>query len=238
MLTRTLRQLRTYYMLEGGVDLLLTNQTRPTLTLAGWIRPPEICGPTPLGVEQTGGTSPHYTPYTMPVGRIISCTADGPQGQALAPGDSVEAHTYLLLTSSGAVTLTGVALFHLSKYSPDRSPGPLAGHLPTLVISVTPKVPIDRTLSLQQKSSEVIIQAPPGVQLLDQTYVICQGAANRGWAEGTGHDYWEPLSTNVLQRPDCAGSGLTVALWEYAVGAGGYEVVQGQQGQYSGPPFP
>ncbi len=221
-----------------AVDLSLTNQTQPTLTLAGWIRPPETCGATPLSIEQTGGTSPHYTPYPMPVSRIIFCTADGPDGQALAPGETVEAHTYLLLTSSGDVTLTGVALFHLSKVSPESSPGPLTGHLPTLVISVMPQVPGDRIFSLQQEDSKVVIQAPSGLQLLDQTYVICQFDANHPWASGIGHDYWESLSTNVLQRPACAGNGLTFAQWNYAVGAAGYEVVQGQQGQYSGPPFP
>lgn len=221
-----------------AVDLSLTNQAHAALTLAGWIRPPGGCGPTPLSVEQTGGTSPHYTPFTMPVSRIISCTLDSPGGQTLAPGDTVQAHTYLLLTSSGDVTLTGIALFYLSEKSADSSSGPLAGHLPTLVISVMPQIPTDRTLVLQQESTQITIQAPSDIQLLDQTYEICQFAPNAPWASGTGHDYWESLSTNVLQRPGCAGVGLTFAQWKYAVGAAGYEVVQGQQGQYTGPSFP
>ncbi len=221
-----------------AVDLALTNQAHPTLTLAGWIRPPGVCGPTPLSVEQTGGTSPHYTPYPMPVARIMSCMNDGPQGQALAPGGTVEAHTYLLLASSGTVTLTGLALFHFSKNSPESSPGPLAGHLPTLLLHVAPQVPADRTLSLQQEGSEVVIHAPSGLQVLGQSYVICQDAAQHPWASGTGHDYWKPLSAHALQRPPCEGIDFSFAQWNYAAGAAGYEVVQGQQGQYVCPPVP
>jgi hypothetical protein len=174
----------------------------------------------------------------MPVALTIHCPAIGPYGQALPPGATVSAHLDLLLTKTGKVTLTGLVWFLLSTNSPDSGPGPLDGHLPTLPLSITTQIPPDRILQLQQGNFEVGIRAPTGLQLLDRSYIICQDAANHALPLGTGHSYWESLATLVLHPLACAGSNWTLKLWKYAVGAEGYEVVQGQQGQYTGPPFP
>lgn len=221
-----------------AVDLSLTNRTHPTLILSGAIVP-NVCNFSALLARQTGGTSPHYIPYGTPVLTIYSCPIlrinSGPM---LFAGKTVTAHTYVLLTSSDDVTLTGEASFYLSGEKPQRGPGPLAGHLPTLLIHVTPQVPANRMLSLQQENNAVVVHALLGLHLLDQVYLICQDSAHHPWASGIGHTNWEMLSTNVLRRPDCAGTGLIVSQWNYAIGAVGYEVIQGQQGKYAGQHFP
>lgn len=228
-----------------AVDLSLTNHTHPTLTLAGRGEFPP-CDFFPLMPEQTGGTSPHYALYPEVVPLIYSCPHEGPSpnmNPTLASGQTFTSHSYVLLQSSGTITLTGAAFFYIAARGPQgtigwqRSSGPLLGHLPTLHLRIVPQVPADRILTLQQENSAAVIHAPLGIHLLDQTYLICQDAASNPWAAGSGHT-WEPLSTNVLHRPDCTGNGLTPAQWNYAIGAEGYEVAQGQQGQYTGLHFP
>lgn len=215
------------------VHLVLTNHTQSILTLAGGIDPTQ-CGSS-LFATQAGGTSPHYALYTMPVQLMLFCPLSLGTGPSRVPaGQTVTTQTYLLLTSSGNVTLSGKVSFSLSATSFEIGPDPLAGDLPTLHIYVAPQVPANRVLITQQEGSEVLIQGPSAMQLVAQNYVICQDAQHLPYPSGFGHTIWKSLSTNVLPRPDCAGNNLTFALWKYAVGAEGYEVVQGQQGQYTG----
>lgn len=227
------------------VHLALTNHTHPTLELAGQTTP-TLCSGSSLFAMQTGGTSPRYIPYTMPIPfmNFGTCGQFFGIGPMLAPGQTVTSQTYILLISSGKVTLSSEVFFSSSitpgsELNPQIGPDPLAGHLPTLSLSVTPQVPANRVLATQQEGSEVVIHASPGMQLVYQTYVICQDAQQHFWPAGTGgHALWNPLSTNMLSRPDCTGANPIFALWKYAVGAEGYEVVQGQQGQYTGPQIP
>lgn len=218
------------------VHLALINHTHPTLKLAGQTTP-TFCSGSSLFATQTGGTSPHYIPYTMPIPLVSfgTCSRFIGEGPILAPGQTVTSQTYLLLTNSGSVTLACKVFFLLSvtgpenELDPEIGPDPFAGHLPTLLLHVTPQVPAGRILVTQQEGSEVVIQGPSAMQLVVQNYIICQDAQHLPWPSGFGHTLWQPLSTNVLPRPDCAGNTVTFALWKYAVGAEGYEVVQGQQ---------
>lgn len=209
-----------------AVDLSLTNRSHPPVTLANTLVP---CGDgSNLFTKQAGGTSPHYTPFSIPEPLVLSCPAMGPgRGVDFASGHTISARTYALLTSSGDVILTGEVAFDV----PERiTPTPLTGHWPRLSIRVTTDVPANRTLSLQQEGDNVVIHGPTHTQIFDQTYILCQDSDKHPWSSGTAHNYWESLSTNVLHRPDCPGAGLTHALWKYAVGVAGYEVAQGQQG--------
>lgn len=224
-----------------AVDLSLTNQTHSMLTLAGWGKA-RACSPSPLYPEQTGGTDPRYALYSKPMPFIISCPAimagDGP---ALIPGQTTTTHTYALLTSSGNVTLTGMASFYMTKTSLQGSPGPLTGHLPVIHMHVASQPPTDRVLTLQQSATKATIQAPTGIQLVNRTYILCQDSPHDRWPGG--YDDWEVLSTSTLQRPDCAENSSSiwingqrttpqwkVVLWKYAIGAAGYAVAQGQWG--------
>lgn len=209
-----------------AIDLSLTNHTHPTLTLRGNVDSGE-CG-SALYPDQTDGTNPHYALYTLPVPFTYNCPAIRPgNGISLAPGQTVAASFYELLTGSGDVTLTGNVAFYLSKTSNQSSPGPLAGHLPTLHIHVISQIPTDRALSFQQQDTRVSIQAPADLRLVDQTYILCQDSSRHSWPGG--HEDWEPISTHTLQRPECSGQGdWTIVLWKYAIGAAGYAVVQGQ----------
>lgn len=236
-----------------AVDLSLTNHRQQTLRLGGTLDGPESspfpCGSYSLFPTQTGGTSPHYSLYTEPVQFIYSCPAmfdPGPnQGTMLAPEKTVADHFYVLLTGSGDVTLLGEAYLYIPGMGIQREgqhPGPLTGHLPVLHIHVASQVPADRMLSIQQESSVVRIHAPTGVQLVDQMYILCQSSpTDRGTPGGdpVGNASWHLLSAHTLQRPACLNSSgwvngqpvstqWTSVLWKYAIGAVGYEVVQGQ----------
>jgi hypothetical protein len=217
------------------MDLSLTNHTHPALILQGKDDGSAMhpCSSYALRPEQTGGTSPYYSLYTKPVPFIIDCGLAG-DGPALAQGQTITDHFYVLLTSSGDVTLTCAAFVS----TPGENSGPLAGHLPALHIQVVPQVPADHMLSLQQQGSAVVVQAPTDVHLVNQTYILCQVSSTDRGTPG-GYDYWETLTTNTLQRPECPnisgwanGQRVTThwatVLWKYAIGAVGYEVGQGQ----------
>lgn len=210
-----------------AVDLSLTNLTHPILTMQGSVGS-FPCEEAALHPDQTDGASPHYALYTLPIPFVYNCPMMGPGiGSTLAPGQTVAAHFYELLTGNGNITLTGEASFYLTKTSSQGSPGPLAGHLPMLSIHVMPQIPSDRMLSLHQEASHVAIQAPAGLQLMSQTYILCQDSSNHPFPGG--YEVWEPLSTHTLSRPTCSEVGnWNVILWKYAIGAVGYAVVQGQ----------
>jgi hypothetical protein len=218
------------------VDLSLTNHTHPTLTLDGKDDGSEehLCSSYSLRLEQTGGTSPYYALYTKPVPFMYSCGVQTGRS-VLVQGQTIGDHFYVLLTSSGEITLTGTAFFAL----PERDAGPLTGHLPMLRIHVASQAPVDRMLSLQPQGSEVLVHAPTDVHLVARTYILCQ-LSSTGTITPGGYDYWEKLATNTLRRPNCPNDGgramvngqwvtthWTLVLWKYAIGAVGYAVVQG-----------
>jgi hypothetical protein len=214
-----------------AVDLSLTNHTHSSLILSGKNDGSEAhpCSSYSLRPKLTGGTSPHYSLYTKPVPFVYACGLVG-DGPALVPGRTIVDHFYVLLTSSGEVTLAGVAFFDTLS--------PLTGHLPTLHIQVAPQVPADRIISLQRQGSEVMAHAPASIHLIGQTYILCQVSSTDRGTPG-GYDYWQTLSTHTLQRPACPDMNgwangqqvtthWTIILWKYAIGAIGYEVAQGQ----------
>lgn len=214
-----------------AVDLSLTNHTHPSLILSGNSDGSDAhpCSSYSLRPKLTGGTSPHYSLYTKPVPFVYNCGVMG-YGPALVPGKTIVDHFYVLLTSSGEVTLAGVAVFNTLS--------PLTGHLPTLHIQVAPQVPAGRMISLQRQGSEVMVRAPSGLHLIGQTYILCQVSSTDRGTPG-GYDYWQTLSTHALQRPECPDingwvngqqvtTHWTIVLWKYAIGAIGYEVAQGQ----------
>jgi hypothetical protein len=214
------------------IDVSLTNHTHPALLLDGKDDGTAIhlCSSYALRTKLTGGTSPYYALYTKPVPFVYSCGLMG-NGPAFVPGQTIKDHFYVLLTSSGEVTLTGTPFF--------ETPGSrsLPNPLLALHIHVASQVPANRLLSLQQQGSEVGVHAPTEVHLLYQTYILCQvSSTDRGTPGG---DYWQTLTTNRLQRPQCPQMSVwmngqwitkhwTVVLWKYAIGAVGYEVIQGQ----------
>jgi hypothetical protein len=218
-----------------SVDLSLTNHTHPALTLWGKNdgSPISPCNSYSLSPEQTGGLSPHYSLYSEPVRFIYSCP-DETVGPAFPPGGTITDHFYVLLTSSGDNTLTGVPFFS----TPGKTSGPLAGHLPALHMYVASQVPADRMLSFQQQGSEVMVHGPANLHLVNQTYILCHVSSSDRGTPG-GYNDWQMLSTLTLHRPACPDiSGWsngqrvtnrwTTVLWKYAVGAVGYEVIQGQ----------
>lgn len=210
-----------------AVNLSLTNHTHPMLIMQGWVGS-GACESAALYPEQAGGTDPRYALYTLPVPFTYNCPMMGPGiGSPLAPGQTVAAHFYIVVKNSGDVTLVGKASFYLSKASFQGSPGPLAGHLPMLHMQVEPQTPTDRMISLQQKNTHVAVDAPAGLHLMDQTYILCQDSSGHAWPGG--YEDWEALSSPTLQRPECSGIGnWTITVWKYAIGAAGYAVTQGQ----------
>lgn len=216
-----------------AVDLSLTNHTHSPLILSGKNdgseTPLSPCSSYSLHPMLTGGTSPYYSLYTKTIHFVYACGVMG-DGPAFIPGQTITDHFYTLLTSSGEITLTGVAFFAASS--------PLTGHLPALHIQVASQVPTDHMLSLQQQGSEVLVRAPTGLRLVGQTDILCQvSSTDRGTP--AGYNYWQPLTTHTLQRPTCpdingwangqpVNTHWTAILWKYAIGAAGYEVAQGQ----------
>lgn len=237
-----------------AVDFSLTNRTHQTLALDGLTTIPEnlnpkICFGYAFSTEQTGGESPHFTFFTTPILISASCplaTVTEPYVlEPVAPGKTVTSHLYEPLTSSGDVTLIGKVLFSIPETGPhgvtDWQPGSwlLAGHIPTIRIYVSPQAPANRILTLHQEGSEILIDAPAGVQLVDQTYLECRDVSDHIDVAGDNHihgkpsDYWHPLLTKTLLKPACSILGPmfapgTVVQWKYAIGAAGYAIVQGQ----------
>jgi hypothetical protein len=207
----------------------LTNHSNKRFFLPGSIDGSNPCEGTGLfHLAITGGSDPHYD---FPISNtLVSC----PPNETITTvdvGKTLTTHGYILLTNSGQVALTSDAIFliptnanhvtngaqhHFSINGMTQGPGPLDGHWPIMQINVATKIPMDRTLSLRQQNSAVIINAPiSAAQYLVYYYVVtCVGTM------GTSAQ-WYPVTTPILHEPECSGANKH---WTYAVGAPGYAI--------------
>ena len=96
-----------YFLSEMlAVHLSLTNHTQTTFLLQG----PEC--DSPLKVVVTGGKSPYDTQLKSNLAAMASCV--GASGLGLNPAQTITATKYVAITSSGHVTLTAQAGYHMS----------------------------------------------------------------------------------------------------------------------------
>jgi len=202
-----------------AVTVTFTNHSNKSVLLQGLDAPLNFCNGA-FSLASTGGSEPHYNFSLDEV--VMSC----PDSQTkLDPGKSLMIHGYVPLTKSGLVMLTPGARFlpvakdhGMERISSGHSP--LDGHWPTMHINVATKIPTDRTLSLQQQNSSVIINAPVSVShnLVYYYVVTCVGTM------GTSAR-WYPVTTLMLHEPECSGLNKH---WTYAVGAPGYAIASGE----------
>jgi hypothetical protein len=91
-------------------------------------------------------------------------------------------------------------------------------------------MPADRHLTLQREGTQVQINAPRTARAhLYYIYTVtCH--AFQGGTVGTGTFAWEPLSTTIVQEPNCGDYGRQVIQWSYAVSAPGYAIASGHVG--------
>jgi hypothetical protein len=227
-------------------DLSVTNHTHTTfLMMRTFYGNPCDRG---LGIMLTGGNSPHYTApsglqYPMSITHLNSCDPMmlGLSMQTqLEPGHTITIHQYLVITSSGHVTLSAGGTFftmvghdnagHIGNFIVPTS-GPLDGHWPLLRVDVASRVPPDRMLSLKRQREQVFVTAPLDARrhLVYESTVKCQ---YRDTFSLLGPFYWTPLSTTVLHEVPCPvepynGAGKFLR-WTYAVSAPGYAIAWGR----------
>ncbi len=195
-----------------ATDLSLTNHTQQTYFLQGTTDAKNMCSAA-FTLHLSGGVA---APDKRPV-NALNCP---PQVTRLAPNQSVRLRLYLPLTRSGHVTLGSGATF-------TTSADPFAGHWPTMQFDVATQTPADRVMSLQQKGSQLIINAPSDArsQLVYSYTITCQDPQGQGTVQ-SGNLFWAPLSTTTLPQPGCPGKNPR---WSYAVGAPGYAIASGSR---------
>lgn len=175
-----------------------------------------------LGVILSGG---HAPTYQVPSTGGMSCP--GPLPSDLAPGRTVSASDVIPLTASGHITLAADARTITEKtvgsqgqtYTEFVGEDPFDGHWPTLQLTVSSHVPLDRIIVLTRFGTRVYIGAPPAAWG-HLVYLYSRGA--NGCV--TGNYAWAPIKTPwVDYLPTCGQYGM----WTYAVGAPGYAIAQG-----------
>jgi hypothetical protein len=138
-----------------GAQITITNHSNKSFLLQGFATDINYCDGV-FRVTAVGGREPHYN---LPaVNGFMSC----PFAQTeLKAGETLVEQGYMPLTKSGQVTITSGARFlSVGKDTTGhefitRGNGPLDGHWPVIHILVNAKIPIDRTLSLQEKFLQV-----------------------------------------------------------------------------------
>jgi len=231
-----------YFLSEMlAADLTLTNHSQTTFLLQGTQAPlseawRDACHP-PLNIVMTGGESPYAPNLQSTLTAAIPCFGSVGTVQ-LQPAQTIMIHRYIELTSSGHLTLTPRAVFQKPALGQDGviqivpTAGPLDGRWPSLQISVQPRVPSDRLISLHQQRAQVLVDAPPPArsQLLYVYAFDCDfGQRASGHESGSG-GYWRSLPTMTIPTPQCGTSmNITgkVVHWRYAVGAPGYNIASG-----------
>jgi hypothetical protein len=215
-----------YFLSElVAVEITLANNSQATYVLQG-VSGAVGCEQV-LWAELAGGGPPSYT---LPTSGFISCPG---LPNTLTPGQTWMVDYLMPLTESGSARLTGQARFFAASIGPNgtqymtTTPGPLAGHWPTIARTVAPSVPPDRLITLRSSSilglTSVSIAAPPsaGDRLLYIDDVRCR--------EGNGGNEqprltWQPVNGDRLIEPWCTGSDT---IWHFSVGAPGYAVASG-----------
>ena len=232
-----------------AADLSVTNHTHTTfLLMRSLFGNPCIRGG--LGIVMTGGDSPHYTAPSgldphLSLANLNSCDHLGGIMQTqLEPGHTLTIHQYLVITSSGQVTLSAGGTFftivghdnagHSGNYVVPTA-GPLDGHWPLLRIDVASQVPPDRMLSLKRQGEQVSVTAPPDAR----SHLVYESVLHCQYGDGSfsfgGPFYWTSLSTTVFHKVPCSvdnANGMsfpgTFVDWTYVVSAPGYAIAWGR----------
>jgi hypothetical protein len=203
-----------YFLSElVSVDVSLTNHTHVPFRLGGSGKPDTSCFSSALSVQITGGSAPTYTLPTLDIACPLPMFLT-----TLAPGQALTIHQYLPVTKSGEVTIM------MGGMGGPHQTSPLDGHWPSLHIHVNVQVPANRVLSLQDKGTQVMIQAPPAARthLLYRETISCDGYLGAG--EGLAD--WNPLATTTLSQPACP---TAHKHWKYIVSAPGYAIAAGKR---------
>lgn len=214
-----------YFLSEMlAADISLTNHTQSTvyvgIPFAG-----SACGYT-TGVQVTGQDAPEFM---VPISMDHSCPAFN-DSTPIKAGQTLTVQKYLTIQNAGKLTLTAETSFYegsrrSNNLFPKAAPNPLAGHWPSLQITVSSKVPADRKISYQRNGSRVFIDAPSDAQhpLLYLYGVSCSDYNDQG-GTGSGNYGWQALQKNVVGEPGCPGKNVQ---WSFAFGLPGYGIVQG-----------
>src|SRR5260370_29126357 len=172
-----------------------------------------------LVIMLTVGNSPHYTApsvlqYPMSIIHLNICDPmmlGLPMQTQLEPGSTITIHQYLVITSSGHVTLSAGGTFftivghdnagHIGNFIVPTSV-PLDGHWPFLRVDVASRAPPDPMLSLTPQIYQMFATAPLDARrhLVYESTVKCQ---YRDTFSLLGPFYWTPLSTTVLHEVPC-----------------------------------
>lgn len=203
-----------------GVQITLTNHSNKSFLLEGFATDINYCDGV-FRVTAVGGGEPHYN---FPINiEFMSCPFAQTQ---LDAGKTLIVQGYVPLTKSGQVAITSEAGFlSVGKDTTGhefitRGNGPLDGHWPVIYILVNAKIPIDRTLSLQQQGSQITIDAPTAIQ----SHVVYFYSVSCVAQIGT-NGKWTLVTTQTLQQPECSGANKH---WSYAVSAPGYATAAGE----------
>jgi len=148
----------------------------------------------------------------------------------LKPGETWGGRIYVELTDSGQVTLQEGAGFSVTKKDANgmwfttEAPDPLAGHWPSLKITIDSKVPEGRKLSFSRSGKNIIVNAPEGARghLLYQFYLKCSGGAEQAISS-----FWELITGNEVQIPISDYCISFDKKWKFAISAVGYNIVTG-----------
>lgn len=207
-----------------AVDISLTNHTDQTAYL-GFPFEQDTCGyhsSDDAGVQILGGSKPAYT---LPLPTDHSCPAAAPfyYGIVLKPSQTLSVARYLPLTLSGPMTLVGKTQFYQpgANNYPEPATSPLENHWPSLHITVSPQIPVDRTLSVQRITTQVKVLAPAGKQLVYMYAIACTNTEGGNFA-------WEPISTTTIKPFDDSCD------WTFAFAVPGYAILTGA-GRFQAP---
>ena len=190
----------------------------------------ETC-PGSFKAVMTGGESPYDT--TLKNNLAAQHTCVNSRDMVFQPGWGANGPSFVALTSSGHVTLTAQAGFQKGFYDkqrgyhPDTTVSPFEGQSPSLQITVQTQVPPDRSITVHQQGSQVIVDAPPNAnQLVYMETANCSPTDRR--------TYWNDLYSTTLPPPDCGTSSMNgtstpnkLLWWTYVVGEPGYAMVSG-----------
>jgi hypothetical protein len=207
------------------VDVSLTNHTQQAVQLLESRMTADLCHDSALMARLSGGSDPSVTFPPIPI--EYGCNNVLYTSQ-LKPGETLTILQYVPLTRSGAVTLSMQSARDCTPAVPPCLSAtpipylPLDSHWPSVQLQVQPQVPLERTLTLHEQPSRVLIDAPAGAQ---GHLLAMQGASCPLNIVLNGARWW-PLTTTVLEEPTCPTAPL---IWGYIVSAPGYAIVSGSQ---------
>lgn len=222
------------------VDLSITNDTRTAYWLDPRVNKNPQC-PNFLNIAMTAGGSPHVTDFEhfwaglpWPSPNCNSLAQELPTAEILVEThQTITIKQYVQLTSSGQVTLTiRMVSLEASAGSGTSATIPASAPWGSVSISVSPRIPSDRQLSVKQQKTQVVVSGPPAVNghLLLKTGSVCAGSGGGAYIESPG----SPPGTTVVVKPSDVACGFGNTLlsappvwWAYVVGAPGYPVYFG-----------